>query len=69
MKFADKTESFDSTDGRITMQLQWRQYVNSVALRSPAVADIRDYGHAAFALSMLEVPRRGRCENISPPSS
>ena len=58
MKFTEKIEPFDPTGERITMQLKWRRYVSSVALRSPAILDIRDYGHAAFALSALEGPKK-----------
>ena len=44
IKFADKIDPFDPTGDRTEMQLKFRRYVHTIALRSPETAGVRGYG-------------------------
>ena len=54
MKLANNIDPFDPTGGRTEMQLKFRRYVHTIALRSPTTVDIRGRGQAGFALFTLE---------------
>ena len=41
MKFADKIDPFDPASERVETQLKFRCLVHTIALRSPATADVR----------------------------
>ena len=54
MKLANNIDPFDPTGGRTEMQLKFRRYVHTIALRSQKTRAIRGCGRAGFALSTFE---------------
>ena len=53
MKFAGKIETFVPTGEGAETQLRLRRYAANIALRSPAMAVISEYGRATFTPAAL----------------